>query len=105
MKTSNIKQTICDNKMQLYEAAAILKLIGQSEAFSDPATAYTAAAAVFRIVDKVSNGLDRLETDIGRKAVQDKSYLRCRGCPTDGTGSLGDTVYAPKATEACSAHG
>ena len=67
MKTSKIKQIICDNKMQLYEAAAILKLIDQSEGFSDPAHAYTAAAAVFRIVDKVSNDLDRLETDIARK--------------------------------------
>ena len=67
MKTSKIKQAISDSKMQLYEAAAVLKLIDQSEGFSDPTNAYTAAHAVFRIVDKVSDQLDRLETEVGRK--------------------------------------
>ena len=65
--TEAIKQAISDNKMQLYEAAAILELIDQSEGFSTPATAYTAAAAVLRIVDGVTSDLDKLEIGISRE--------------------------------------
>ena len=32
--------------------------------------------------------------------LSDKSYIYCRHCLTDATGSPGDTVLAPEATEA-----
>jgi len=32
--------------------------------------------------------------------LPDLSYRPCKKCPTDATGSLGDTVLAPEATEA-----